>query len=90
MGRKIAIRPITSRRCNSPISAPPRWQTEKIEMQETLLRKPQVLAEIGMKSTWLHEAVKLGTFPRPVRLGARAVGWKRSEVEAWKSSREAA
>lgn len=59
-------------------------------MQETILRKPQVLAVTGMKSTWLHEAVKRGTFPRPVRLGARAVGWRKSEVETWLKSREVA
>ena len=59
-------------------------------MQETILRKPDVLAAIGMRPTWLHEAVKRGKFPRPVRLGARAVGWRKSEVEAWLNSREAA
>lgn len=58
-------------------------------MTEEILRKPRVLAIIGMGSTWLHEAVKSGAFPTPVKLGARAVGWKRSEVEAWLASREA-
>jgi len=59
-------------------------------MQETLLRKPQVLAAIGMKSTWLHEAVRRGDFPKPVRLGARAVGWRKSEIESWLNSLEVA
>ena len=26
-------------------------------------------------------------FPRPIRLGARSVGWRRSEVVAWLDSR---
>lgn len=59
-------------------------------MTEEILRKPAVLALVGMKSTWLHEAVKAGEFPAPIRLGARAVGWRRSEVESWLASREKA
>ena len=53
-----------------------------------IIRKAQVLELVGMKSTWLHERVKAGEFPRPVRLGERAVGWRQSDVEAWLESRE--
>jgi prophage regulatory protein len=56
-------------------------------MQETILRKPDVLRMIGMKQTWLHTASRTGEFPAPVRLGKRAMGWKRSDVEAWLASR---
>lgn len=59
-------------------------------MQETILRKRAVLAKIGMGPTWLHEEVKRGQFPQPVRLGTRAVGWKLSEVNAWLANRERA
>lgn len=58
-------------------------------MTDEILRKPSVLAVIGMGSTWLYGAVKSGAFPAPVKLGVRAVGWKRSEIEAWLASREA-
>ena len=51
-------------------------------MTVEILRKPRVLACIGMGNTWLHEAVKRGDFPAPVKLGARAVGWRRADVEA--------
>lgn len=59
-------------------------------MTDEIWRKPRVLEAIGMKNTWLHEAVKSGDFPAPIRLGARAVGWRRSDVEAWLASREKA
>lgn len=59
-------------------------------MQETILRKPDVLRMIGMKQTWLNEAVNRGDFPAPVRLGARAVGWKKTEINAWLAGRERA
>ena len=51
--------------------------------EETILRKKKVLAVIGMGNTWLYEAISKGQFPKPVKLGARAVGWRKSEVEAW-------
>jgi prophage regulatory protein len=57
---------------------------------EVLYRKPTVLLLTGMGATWLHEAVKRGDFPAPVRLGARAVGWKKTEINAWLAGRERA
>ena len=52
-------------------------------MTDQILRKPQVLMAIGMGNTWLYSAIARGQFPRPVKLGSRAVGWRKSEVEAW-------
>ncbi|WBQ13836.1 AlpA family phage regulatory protein [Hyphomonadaceae bacterium BL14] len=59
-------------------------------MSYEILRKPRVLALIGMGQTWLYEHVKAGKFPAPIKLGERAVGWRRSDVEAWLASRERA
>tara|TARA_R110002126_G_scaffold17848_9_gene69045 strand:- start:248 stop:433 length:186 start_codon:yes stop_codon:yes gene_type:complete len=56
-------------------------------MTNEILRKPRVLAAIGMGNTWLYDAIAKGDFPAPVKLGARAVGWRRSDVEAWLASR---
>lgn len=57
-------------------------------MPEEIWRKPRVLMIVGMKGTWLHESIKRGDFPAPVKLGVRAVGWRRSDVEAWLAGRE--
>jgi len=35
----------------------------------------------------LYAKVAEGTFPRPISLGARAVGWVDTEVDAWVSGR---
>jgi len=35
----------------------------------------------------LYSKVAEGTFPRPISLGARAVGWVDTEVDAWVSGR---
>ena len=60
------------------------------EINEEIWRKPRVLAAIGMGNTWLYEAMARGYFPKGVRLGSRARGWRKSEVLAWLASREEA
>lgn len=59
-------------------------------MSTEIWRKPRVLAAIGMGNTWLYQSIADEQFPRPVRLGARAVGWRRADVETWLASREPA
>lgn len=56
-------------------------------MAEEILRLPRVAATIGMGRSWIYLAVQEGRFPAPVRLGARAIGWKRSDIQAWLDSR---
>lgn len=60
------------------------------QYNEEIWRKQRVLATIGMGNTWLYDAMKRGDFPQAVKLGARAVGWKRSQVLAWMQARKAA
>jgi prophage regulatory protein len=51
-------------------------------------RKERVLSVIGLKNTALYALLKKDEFPRPIKLGARAVGWKSTDVEAWVEARE--
>lgn len=59
-------------------------------MTEEILRLRRVLAVTGMGRTWTYGAIARGEFPAPVKLGVRAVGWRRSEIEAWLAARERA
>lgn len=52
-----------------------------------LLRKKDVLAATGFKSSTLYKYISEGRFPKPVSLGERAVAWVESEVEAWIEAR---
>ncbi len=47
------------------------------------LRLPEVLGIIGISRSKLYADIKAGTFPPPVSLGARAVGWLNTEIDAW-------
>lgn len=48
-----------------------------------ILRLPEVLARSGLSRTNVYRRVAAGTFPRPVALGPRAVGWRESDIIEW-------
>jgi prophage regulatory protein len=56
---------------------------EQVLGSSVILRRKQVQSRIGLSRSTIYLRVAEGTFPRPVSLGARAVGWLESDVEAW-------
>lgn len=52
----------------------------------TILRRKQVEARTGLSRSTIYLRIQEGTFPRPINLGARAVGWVENEIEAWLES----
>ena len=52
-------------------------------MPRKILRLPVVLDRTGLSRSTVYLRVTEGRFPRPVSLGARAVGWLETEVEEW-------
>ncbi len=57
-------------------------------MTNRILRLPKVIEATGLDRSTIYEAMSAGTFPRPVKLGARAVGWMESDVTAWLDARK--
>jgi prophage regulatory protein len=53
----------------------------------TILRRAEVERATGLPRSTIYEMMATGRFPKPVRLGARSVGWIESEVLAWQRSR---
>ena len=54
--------------------------------QPKFLRKPEVLRRVPFSGPTLQRKVKEGTFPAPVRIGARAVAWLIADIEAWENA----
>jgi prophage regulatory protein len=52
-------------------------------MANTILRLPAVKTRTGLSRSTIYLRVAEGRFPKPISLGARAVGWVDAEVEAW-------
>lgn len=53
----------------------------------TILRRKQVEARTGLSRSTIYERIKEGTFPAPVALGARAVGWDAAAIDEWVADR---
>ena len=60
---------------------------EQISTVLAILRRKQVEARTGLSRSTIYLRVSEGTFPKPVNLGARAVGWIESEIAAWVTGR---
>lgn len=56
-------------------------------MVDKTLRRPQVEELVGLSRSTLYEMMSRGEFPRPLRIGKRAVAWKQSTVIEWLSQR---
>ena len=52
-----------------------------------ILRRKQVEDRISLSRSTIYLNIKNGTFPKPIKLGARAVGWLESEIEKWLADR---
>jgi len=48
-----------------------------------ILRLPEVQRRTGLSRSTIYVRLEQGRFPKPVSLGARAVGWIESEVDEW-------
>lgn len=56
-------------------------------MTHTILRLPAVKASTGLSRSTIYLRVSQGTFPAPVSLGGRAVGWLEAEIQDWQQRR---
>lgn len=52
-----------------------------------MLRRPEVEARTGLSRSSLYAMMSRGTFPRPKRIGQRAVAWSEDEIENWLTTR---
>ncbi|PJK15324.1 hypothetical protein CO613_01030 [Lysobacteraceae bacterium NML07-0707] len=57
---------------------------------DALLRLPEVQSLAGLSRSGIYRLVRLGRFPKPVKVGSKASAWPLSEVQAWITARIAA
>ena len=58
-----------------------------IDRPDRILRAKAVQDRIACGNSKFYELLNTGEFPPGIRIGARAVGWRESQVEAWIASR---
>ena len=51
-----------------------------LEPETEVIRRNEVLKLVPISVSGLYQKISDGHFPKPIKLGLRAVGWKKSEV----------
>lgn len=52
-----------------------------------ILRLPDVISRVGLRRASIYLHMTNGSFPKPISLGARAVGWLESDIDGWIAAR---
>ena len=56
-------------------------------MPTRLIKIADVRALVGASKSTIYSLIKRDGFPKPIRLGSRAVRWYESEIVAWLDAR---
>jgi prophage regulatory protein len=56
-------------------------------MTHNILRLPAVKTRTGLAGSTIYLRISEGSFPKPISLGSRAVGWIEAEIEEWLKDR---
>jgi prophage regulatory protein len=59
-------------------------------MTKKLIRLPKVEDMTGLCRSAIYDQMDRGIFPRPLRISARAVAWRESDVLEWMNSLKSA
>jgi prophage regulatory protein len=58
-----------------------------ISPSHRILRLPDVMSRVGLRRASIYLHMTKGSFPKPISLGARAVGWLESDIDGWIAAR---
>lgn len=58
-------------------------------MTDQIHRRQAVENRTGLSRSTLYAMIAEGTFPKPIRIGKRAVGWTESSLIDWINGRKA-
>ncbi|NCO04306.1 MAG: AlpA family transcriptional regulator [Alphaproteobacteria bacterium] len=59
------------------------------EHKQSLLRLPEVIKRTGLSRSTIYAYIDKGDFPKPVKIGLRAVAWHEVKIDSWIKSRVA-
>lgn len=54
-----------------------------MSIKETFLRRSAVEQITGLRRSSIYKFIDEGRFPKPIRIGPRAVAWLESDIAAW-------
>lgn len=54
-----------------------------------LISLREVAHKTSVGKSWIYAQIKLGGFPKPIKLAERCVRWRESEIDEWIERRSA-
>lgn len=60
---------------------------QSVSPEPTFLRMPTVIRMTGLGRTTIYRLMADEQFPHPVKLGPRAVAWRRVDLDRWSEAR---
>jgi prophage regulatory protein len=64
-----------------------RGRARRERQQPVWLTLSEVEERLGLTKATIYRLIRCGQFPRQVKIGAQAVRWHRSAIEAWEASK---
>lgn len=52
-----------------------------------IMKRPEVESMTGLSRSTIYVKMETGTFPKPIKLSERSVGWLEHEVQEWLKNR---
>jgi len=59
-------------------------------VKRTLAKLPQVMTRTDLKKSTIYFWMSRGKFPKPMKIGDRAVAWRIADIEAWEAAQRPA
>ncbi|MCM7774980.1 AlpA family transcriptional regulator [Enterobacter asburiae] len=56
-------------------------------MSNNFLRMSEIMRRTGYGKAWIYRLISQGKFPRPIKIGTRAIAFVESEVDDWINQR---
>ncbi len=56
-------------------------------MIDRVIRRKELEKIVGLSRSSIYLRMSNGTFPKPIPLGGRSVGWLESDIQAWIDAR---
>ena len=55
----------------------------QLQISPRILRMPAVQQKVALCKASIYNRIKEGTFPKPISLGGKSVGWLESSIDQW-------
>ena len=57
-------------------------------MEPRILRMPDLSRHLGISKATIYRLLNRRRFPKPIKLGPRAVGWRVADIDEWIATRD--